>query len=151
MIEFTVHGTAAPAGSKRGFLNPRTGRVMITDDSTRSRPWKAQVTDAAVQAMSGRDLLAGALSVTLSFTVARPKTHRGARGLRPSAPRFPTVRPDVDKLSRAVLDALTGVVYRDDAQIVRKLATKSYGEPARVEIRVMELQVGGGSETQIAA
>ena len=38
-VTFTVHGTPAPAGSKRGFYNAKAKRVIVTDDSARSRPW----------------------------------------------------------------------------------------------------------------
>jgi Holliday junction resolvase RusA-like endonuclease len=154
-VEFTVHGVAAPAGSKRGFYNQKAKRVIITDDSKRSRPWKALVSDAAVEAMLGPDdsgsrvlvcrpLLEGALSLRITFYMPRPKGHfRSAkqaeatgRPLRPSAPAYPTVKPDVSKLVRAVEDALTGVVWRDDAQVVTQFAAKLYGEPARCDVVV---------------
>jgi Holliday junction resolvase RusA-like endonuclease len=69
----------------------------------------------------------------------RPRAHFGARGLRPAAPAWPTVRPDVLKLARAVEDALTGLVWRDDSQIVVELLTKQYGEQASCEVLVAEL------------
>jgi Holliday junction resolvase RusA-like endonuclease len=149
VIQFTVHGQPQPAGSKRGFYNAKARRVIITDDATRSRPWKALVSDAAVEAMIGTavlndkgyalpigTLLEGPLMVTLVFYVPRPKGHYGARGLKPSAPPYPTVKPDVLKLARAVEDALTGIVYRDDSQIVCEVLEKHYGEPARVDVTV---------------
>ena len=148
MIRFTVYGTPAPAGSKRGFYNAKAKRVIVTDDSKRSRPWKAQVADAAVEAMLHPDdgsrtlvcrpLLEGPLAVVFTFYVTRPKGHYGARGLKPSAPDYPTVKPDVLKLARAVEDALSQVVYRDDSQIVTERLQKRYGEPARVEVEIRE-------------
>jgi Holliday junction resolvase RusA-like endonuclease len=98
--------------------------------------WKRDVAQAAGVAMSGGPLLEGPLLLELSFYVPRPKGHYGARGLRPSAPAYPTVKPDVLKLARAVEDALTGTLFRDDAQVVRELLVKVYGEPARCEVRV---------------
>lgn len=145
-VSFTVHGVPAPAGSKRGFY--RAGRVIITDDAKRSRPWKAQVADAAAEAMTFHDPdgtsgyrppLEGPLHLLLIFWMPRPTGHYGARGVRPSAPPYPAVRPDVTKLVRAVEDALTGIVWRDDAQVVHQEASKRYGVPPRVEIRVSEL------------
>ena len=38
-------------------------------------------------------------------------------------------RPDIDKLARAALDALSGVIWRDDSQVVELVASKSYAEP----------------------
>jgi Holliday junction resolvase RusA-like endonuclease len=143
-LRFTVHGIPQPAGSKRGFYNHKTGRVIVTDDAKNSRPWKAQVTDAAAQAMHGAELLDGPLILGLEFYMPRPKGHFGKRGLRPSAPTAPTVKPDLLKLARAVEDALTGIVYRDDAQIVREILDKFYGEPARVEVRLYKVAANGG-------
>lgn len=137
---FTVYGVPAPAGSKRGFYNAKTERVIITDDSTRSRPWKAVVSDAAVDAMRDRSPLNGPLMLSLSFTVTRPKGHyrtgRNAGQLRDSAPDYPTVKPDLLKLARAVEDALTGIVYRDDSQIVDERLHKRYGDRPGVAVTV---------------
>ena len=79
------------------------------------------------------------LNLEVDFYVPRPKGHFGKRGLRLSAPAFPTVKPDATKLLRAVEDALTGIVWRDDAQVVEQHVSKLYGEPARAEIRIYKL------------
>lgn len=138
-LELIVYGQPAPAGSKRGFYNQPARRVILTDDSKQSRPWKAQVADKAAAEMNGRELLDGPLAVTFKFVRPRPASHTGKRGLKPSAPTHPTTRPDVLKLARAVEDALTGIVWRDDAQIVLEVLTKAYGSPARVDITVERL------------
>lgn len=144
-VAFTVYGKAAPAGSKRGFYNAKARRVIISDDSSKSRPWKALVSDAAEQAMSltrgsgEYELLDGPLALVLTFYVPRPKAHIGVRGVKASAPPYPAVKPDLLKLTRAIEDALTGIVYRDDAQIVRETLAKRYGEPARCEVLIGEI------------
>ncbi len=133
--EFTVYGKAQPAGSKRAFVVG--GHARVVDANAKSRPWKDAVTAAAAEAMGGETLLDGPLWLNVVFHEPRPKGHIGAKGLvRPSAPLYPAKRPDATKLLRAVEDAMTGVVYRDDAQIVSQVVRKVYGEPARVEIRV---------------
>jgi Holliday junction resolvase RusA-like endonuclease len=147
-VHFTIYGAPQPAGSKRGFYNKNAGRVIITDDAKKSRPWKAQVSDAAAHAMATQGplfegkLLDGPLALELVFYVPRPKGHygsgRNAHQLRPSAPDFPAVKPDVLKLARAVEDALSSIVYRDDAQIVTEFLLKRYGEPARCEVIVRQ-------------
>lgn len=144
-VSFTVHGVAAPAGSKKGFVNKRTGRVIITDDSKRSKPWQSQVNDVAGKAMGGRELLEGPLLLEITFWVTRPKGHygtgRNAGVVRTSAPWSPTVKPDVLKLARAVEDALTSVVYRDDAQIVTETLQKAYtAGSARADIRIAQIK-----------
>jgi Holliday junction resolvase RusA-like endonuclease len=158
MISFVVHGNPQPAGSKRGFVIKGKGaakdRVVVTDAAKNSRPWKSDVAAAAADAMrapilsedgtrqigsQNGALLEGPLAVVFVFYVPRPKGHFGKKGLRPAAPAHPAVRPDVLKLARAVEDACTGIVWRDDAQIVHETIVKGYGEPARVEVKVQAL------------
>lgn len=134
-VTFTVYGKAQPAGSKTAGVS-KSGKLFVRDDAKGSRPWKTQVAQAAGEAMNGDGLLGGALELSVIFTVPRPKAHYGARGLRPSAPAYPTTRPDITKLLRAVEDACTGIVWRDDAQIVHQHAYKEYGEPAKADVRV---------------
>lgn len=136
-IELVVYGQPAPAGSKTaGRTND--GRVFLRDASKGAAAWKRAVAQAAGERMHGRELLDGPLTIAVDFYLPRPKGHIGVRGLRPSAPEHHTVKPDSTKLLRAVEDALQGVVYRNDSQIVKQSVTKGYGEPARVEIRIYE-------------
>lgn len=86
--------------------------------------------------MNDSALLEGPLRLSATFYLPRPKGHFGKRGIRPSAPKYPTTKPDCLKLGRAVEDGMIGVVYRDDAQIVQERLHKVYGEPARCEILV---------------
>ena len=140
-LAFTVHGNAQPAGSKRGFVNHVTGRVIVTDDNKRLKPWQGEVKAAAAEAMDGRPLFEGPLDVWLVFYRPRPRGHYTGKGELSAGGRralVPTTKPDVLKLARGVEDALTGIVWRDDAQIVDELLTKRYGEPARVEVRVRD-------------
>ena len=134
-VAFTVYGIAQPAGSKTAGKS-KSGKLFVRDSAKGSAPWKRQVAQAAGEAMNGAGLLEGGLSLTVRFYVPRPKAHFGARGLRPSAPDYPTVRPDITKLLRAVEDACTGVVWRDDAQVVAQHAYKQYGATACADVRV---------------
>ena len=137
-ITFTVYGKAQPAGSKTPGRT-KDGRMFVRDSARKGAPWRRQVAQAAGEAMNGTGLLDGPLSLTVRFWVPRPKGHYGVRGLRPSAPPYPAVRPDVTKLLRAVEDALTGIVWRDDAQVIFQHALKGYGEPARAEVEVFTI------------
>jgi len=58
-------------------------------------------------------------------------------------------RPDLDNLSKAVLDAMNGIVYVDDGLVCVKLARKWYAagdEPAHLEIIVKKLEQEDGKE-----
>jgi Holliday junction resolvase RusA-like endonuclease len=98
------------------------------------------------------ELFSGALSLDLRFYMRRPQSHfgtgRNAGRLKDTAPRFHTTRPDSTKLTRAVEDALTGVVWRDDAQVSTQVIAKLYGEPERVVVAIYPLN-GEGSELDL--
>ena len=137
VVSFTVYGTAKPAGSK-SIGHAKNGRAFVRDSSgTPGKDWRRNVAQAAGIAMRAAPLLDGPVELQVRFYVPRPKVHLSARGgVKASAPGFPTARPDVTKLLRAVEDAITGIVWRDDAQVVVQHAEKRYGEPARAVIAI---------------
>lgn len=139
-VAFIVYGLPRPAGSKRAFQHRSTGRIVVTDANKNSRQWKDDVAQTAGHAMRDRELLEGPLRLSLVFLLPRPKGHYGKNGVRPSAPRFPIVKPDLLKLARGIEDAMSGVVYRDDAQIVTETLQKTYTpESAQVHVTVEQL------------
>lgn len=142
--QLTVYGEAQPAGSKRSFYSQKLRRSFVVDDNKKSRPWKDLVSQEAGKVAAG--MLEGPLLLVVTFYRARPAGHygsgRNAGELRASAPPFPTVRPDATKLLRGIEDALIGVLYRDDAQIVRQIVDKQWGDPARVIVRVEQIEAG---------
>ena len=145
MIRFRVEGEPKPAGSK-DIAYSKSGTAYIRDSSgDEGAKWRKLVTQIAMVEMVGRQPLQGALGMQLTFFRRRPKDHIRRNGLlKDSAPEFPHVRPDTLKLARAVEDALTAIVYRDDAQIVFQIAEKVYGEPEGVLVEVWEM--GSGRE-----
>jgi Holliday junction resolvase RusA-like endonuclease len=141
-IDFRVDGVPAPQGSK---TVARTGdRSYVREDNPALEPWRNAVAAAARQAMDGRELLAGPLLLYALFTFPRPKSHyrtgRRAGELKATAPQWCTTRPDVDKLLRAVGDAITGIVCVDDAQFAEVEAFKEYGSPG---LDVSVFTIGG--------
>lgn len=138
-VEFWVPGIAAPGGSKKAFMNPRTNRIVVTDDCKRNGSWMNRVAMFARQAHHGPPM-EGPLHLTMTFRFLRPKGHfrtgKNAGILASRAPEFPIGRPDLTKLIRAAEDALKGIILRDDSQIVQQTCHKGYGPEAGVWIRV---------------
>jgi crossover junction endodeoxyribonuclease RusA len=122
-ISFEVRGVPAPQGSARGFVVG--GKVCITTASRGLAAWRRLVSDVAQQ-HAPSSLWEGPLAVTLMFRMPKPN---GAPKKRRT---WPDRRPDLDKLCRACLDSLTGIGWRDDAQVVRLEAEKDYGVPGVV-------------------
>jgi crossover junction endodeoxyribonuclease RusA len=148
-LSFTVYGEAAPQGSKT-VGRTKSGRSFVREASKRTKPWRGEVQQAAGRAVeeAGWELARGPVRLDLSFHFPRPKSHLSSSksrpgALLPSAPEYHTKKPDVLKVTRAVEDAMAGIVYLDDSQIVIELATKAYAapdEPARVEINVTAME-----------
>lgn len=156
---FVVYGLPAPQGSKR-----HVGNGVMVESSKALKPWREDVRQIVLgllpcveRADGSHDYLPVAtftrpLAVEITFTLPRPKGHwrtgRNATLLRDAAPAYPAGKPDVDKLARAVLDAIgsVGHVWRDDAQVVDLTARKVYpgGHPdaldrpgALIKVQVM--------------
>lgn len=141
-IRFVVFGRPQQKGSKQVMPVKGPRRFIVRESNAKAKPWAQTISVVAHEHHHG-DLIIGPVVVTIAFYFARPKAHygtgRNALALRASAPAQMTTMPDVDKLARCALDALTGVVVRDDAQVVALHVAKRYGEPERAEILVREL------------
>lgn len=153
-LSFTVLGRPQPAGSKRAYVHPKTGRAIVTDASPRSKPWKQEVAAAAREAVCRefgeveRPPFQGPVELTVTFFRQRPKGHfgsgRNAGVVKQGADAFPVSKPDATKLLRGVEDALTSVVWRDDAQVVDQHVFKRFGAPERAEVVVRALPASVG-------
>lgn len=131
-IRFWVPGVPQPGGSKRPFFNKHTGRAQVVEANPRAKDWRASVAQAAEGKVT--ELLVCPLRVRFDFVFVRPKGHyrtgKNAGMLKDGAPPFPAGRPDALKVGRSTEDALKGIIYRDDSQIVTELLTKRYGPQA---------------------
>jgi len=130
MFYFEVPGPFATKGSTLAFRDYHTGKIRTKTDSKHGKSFAAAVQWAAKQA--GVPMIPKGRGVTLSvvYGFARPK---GKDRLRCD----PCVRPDVDKLCRALMDALTGIAYHDDGQVVALSVRKIYADQVCARVVVM--------------
>lgn len=144
-ISFRVDGTPAPKGSKKFLLRRGNGQPIIIDGNSKAvKSWSADVAGAARTAMAQMPMFSGrALQVVIVFRLVRPAGHFGKAGLKRSAPAFPQVKPDLDKLLRATMDPLEGVVYDGDSRIVAFDARKVYAGPGEVAGADITVEVVG--------
>lgn len=149
IIECWVPGTPSTQGSKRYFRS-KSGKTIGVEDNKRLPGWRSDVRNAldkALQEYKGdHEELAGLYDspvyLTVTFYFERPKSHfgtgRNREILKPGTPKLPVTKSDLDKLLRAVLDAATKYVFRDDKQVVTIVSDKQWandhGPGARLAI-----------------
>lgn len=134
MIRFTVPGKPATKGSFRAYtIKRRDGRIgaRVDNDNPRCKSWQESVGWAARAAMRSAPLMTGAVAVDVVFRFERPAKIKRAGD-------YTGPLPDIDKLERALLDGMTGIVYVDDAQVAQVHKRKEWGPPG-VSVSVLEL------------
>ena len=122
-LQFIVYTTPAPQGSMKAFVV--SGKARMTCDNKKTMPYRQAVTQTARHQLAAGNLdepLAAKhvpVSLLLDFYLQRPASI-------PKKRYAPSVKPDIDKLCRATLDALTGVLFADDGQVTEIRARKFY-------------------------
>ena len=135
IYEFVVLGKPAPQGSMKAFM--LKGKPRLTCDNKNTVPFRQAVGWEALRQRPTNDLYAPAgvpVAIHIGFFIAKP-TSTAKRVTRPCK------KPDLDKLCRAVFDALTGVVWHDDSQVVSLHATKHFAQTGCPERTVISIEV----------
>ncbi|MGP9725426.1 RusA family crossover junction endodeoxyribonuclease [Corynebacterium sp. AOP40-9SA-29] len=129
MTTFFVNGTPAPQGSKNAYR--RGGRTVLVESSKKVKPWRAAVAQVAAL-MCPPTPIDGPVFVAITFVLPRPKS-------LPKRIIHMVKKPDLDKLVRSTLDALSGIAYVDDNRVTSIYATKRYainGSPPGAQITI---------------
>ena len=124
MLKFRVDYKPTPL--KRPRLTRIGGKPVIYDASKKDK--KDWLNLARI--FSPETPYDGPLRIHLEFYFPRPKNHyrtgKYSDQLKPSAPHIHTNMPDVDNLSKFILDAMNEVFYEDDRQVVELNSHKEY-------------------------
>jgi Holliday junction resolvase RusA-like endonuclease len=129
----TIPGTARGKGRPRAT---RTGRVYTPSATVNAEAW---VKACAVQQI-GQPVLTTPLAVSVGIEVAVPASWpKKRRDAALSGDIRPTGKPDLDNSIKLLMDALNGIAWRDDAQVVRLIAGKRYATDARTVIEISEV------------
>jgi Holliday junction resolvase RusA-like endonuclease len=123
-ISFSIPGDPVGKARARVFRNKHTGRVhAVTPEKTMT--YESRVRSAAIEAMRGSPPLDGpvSLQVFASWTLPRSKWKKKS----PVGPSLRTGKPDWDNVGKIVSDALNGIAYLDDSQVVTATVSKKNG------------------------
>lgn len=132
-FQFTVIGEPQPQGSTRAFIPKGWNRAVITTANKKNKPWRQECSNAAMVAIETFGFVpmmnGEPVELSVDFYFDKPKSVKKSVACK-------VTKPDVDKLVRSVCDALTGIAFKDDAQIVRLHSTKRFGTPSRAVVTV---------------
>ena len=129
VITFRVYGIPQTKGSTKSFFVKKLNRVVTTNDNPNNRAWSLCVAQEATVHRPAA-LFLGPVRLTLNFFLAKPKS------LPKRKPSWPTKKPDWDKLARSTGDSMTGIIYRDDAQVIEAHVFKAYSDQPGVSITI---------------
>jgi len=122
-LAFTITGEPKGQPRPRAFAR-KMGAIHVARfyDSDVADAWKQAVQIVVLDAsiVHKWPLTLGPVAISMCFSLPRPKSHFGAKGLKPSAPVHHSGKPDADNLAKLVMDQITksGRVWRDDSQVV---------------------------------
>ena len=142
-VEFSVRGKPVPQPRPRVYRDEETGTTKTVSNAGPIKAWRESVQEAARRnRLEARE---GPVRMDLVLWLPRPKRHSSAAGH--IHPRYleqpPGVRPDLSNYVKGIEDALDGIAYVDDGQIVELVASKRYtpeGRSPGASIRLTYLQ-----------
>ena len=135
-VMFSVDGI--PHGKGRPRFR-RIGNFVSTYTDAKTKTYEALVKEEAQKAMGSSEPLETPVIFICNIKLPIPKSYSKKRTEAClSGSELPTKKPDWDNVAKSVADAMNGVVFLDDSQIVRATITKEYNMTVGVDVMVME-------------
>lgn len=121
-LQFQAQGLPVPVGSFIPMKRKDDSLYVLRQNSAGAKKWKRAVLTAALDAIAiskwPKQSETANYTISLSFLLPKPKSVKRSQ---------PTVKPDIDKLCRGTLDALTQAgAIQDDARVTQLVACKTY-------------------------
>ncbi|MHC5215226.1 RusA family crossover junction endodeoxyribonuclease [Enterococcus sp. LJL128] len=136
-IEIIIPGDPVPQGRPRFTVRGKFVRVY---DDPKSKEYKSLVSSAAIQKRPA-NLLAGALRVEVKIFKRSLKSFSNKKAeLAERRELRPTTKPDADNYAKGILDALKGIIWEDDGQVVLLICEKFYSKQPRAEVTIQSLE-----------
>jgi Holliday junction resolvase RusA-like endonuclease len=136
MVTFRVD--ADPVGKQRARYAKR-GNFVQTYTPDKTRNYEALIKEAAIQAMGSNEILETPVNLYLYIRAPIPKSLPKKRlEACLNGSEKPIKKPDASNVLKSVEDAMNGVVYKDDSQIVNIHVTKVYASVSGIDVCVKE-------------
>jgi Holliday junction resolvase RusA-like endonuclease len=136
MVTFKLD--ADPVGKQRARY-ARRGNFVQTYTPDKTRNYEALIKEAAIQAMGSNEILETPVTLYLYIRAPIPKSLPKKRlEACLNGSEKPIKKPDASNVLKSVEDAMNGVIYKDDSQIVNIHVTKVYSSVPGVDICVKE-------------
>lgn len=141
--EITVTVPGKPIGKGR----PRTTKTGITYTPAKTRQWERAASVLAKRELAFSKPMQRPVEVFIVLSFSIPASWGQKRRAKALAGDIGhTTRPDADNAAKAALDALSGIVYRDDSQVTDLIVRKRYSETPQVQITVREINQESAQE-----
>jgi Holliday junction resolvase RusA-like endonuclease len=128
--EFFIPGQPVAKGRPR--FNSFQKRAYTPDKTANYERRVRSIIQAMLLQAGRREPYQGSVGITFTFYMARPNSHTKKQRLAYDH----LTRPDLDNLEKAIMDAMNGIVYKDDSQVCRKKSEKRYGPDGAIGARV---------------
>ena len=123
----------------RGF--PHYGKLTKVYTNKQTFDSKSAIGISASQAMGSSKPLETPLAVFLYIRLPVPKSYSKKRTEAClSGFEHPTKKPDIDNVAKAFLDAMNGIIYKDDTQVIQLHVNKVYALESGVDVMVKEIE-----------
>lgn len=138
-IKIIIPGEPVPKGRHRSrIVYPRHKAAFIHNyPDPQTEKYESMIAKEAAIVMAGKGLITGALSIVVMAWVLVPQSWSIKKQVKAiEGEIIPVTRPDADNYLKCCLDAMNGIVYKDDAQFVDMRVSKRYSDNPRLEIEI---------------
>ena len=138
MFQEIFHVEGPPRGKGRARF-ARRGNFVSTYTDSKTVDYETHIRACAIKAMGSSEPLESPVSVYLYARIPVPASYsKKKREACISGDIRPTKKPDIDNIAKSFLDAMNGIVYKDDIQVISLHITKVYSSGPGVDVLIRE-------------